>query len=71
MERALSRLPNEPTDGESDVQRLLLQRLNDMRYSQQQTTKVTRPLKKDRLPPAQLTPATPKHHRVCGGGHLR
>jgi len=50
MEKALSKLPKEATDVDSDVQRLLLQRLTDMRYNPPATTQAVRPRKKDKLP---------------------
>jgi hypothetical protein len=50
LQMALSRLPVEPQETESAIQRLLLQRLSDMRYNPPATTQAKRPRKKDKLP---------------------
>lgn len=50
MEKALSRLPKEPVEVESDMQRILVQRLSDMRYNPPPTTRAPRPRKTDKLP---------------------
>lgn len=51
LERALSKLPEEDREVETEVQRQLLKRLSDMRYNPPPTTAAPRPSKKDKLPP--------------------
>lgn len=51
MERALSSLPKDDVEVETEVQRQLLKRLSDMRYNPPPTTQAARPRKADKLPP--------------------
>jgi hypothetical protein len=50
LERALSKLPAEPVEVESAVQRQLLKKLNNMRYHTPPNTHAGRPKKKEKLP---------------------
>jgi len=50
VDRALSRLPPEEREVESDVQRQLIQQLSTMRYGNPQQVRAPRPSKKQKLP---------------------
>jgi hypothetical protein len=50
LEKALSKLPAEERDVETDVQRQLLKKLDEMRYSAPATTHAKRPKKSEKLP---------------------
>jgi hypothetical protein len=64
--KPLQKLPAENRDVESEVQQVLLQKLNDMRYSQPTPARANRPKKKDKLPPGSSLTCLPGKEPLIG-----